>query len=212
MKVLRALPVPKPGTAHYKRAFNLIELAVVFLLIGLISAMVYKGKELLDTASVRAEVNKLSKLRNAIATVMTMTSKGDLDELDYLPATGYDTKPLFDLELISKEDIAVQGSSENWAIFPCINVAAGFKFDVDTGSGSMICALHKTYPIDLVCNTEVMSDNQDLDTGLGGAFERDGTKPGNPIDNISPGMKDGEFDCDALATKAPQVYGFILYR
>ncbi|MDR2105497.1 MAG: type II secretion system GspH family protein [Deferribacteraceae bacterium] len=195
-----------------KRGFNLIELAVVFLLIGLISAMVYKGKELLENASIRAEVHKLSKLRNAFATMMTTTSKGNIDELEYDSATGYKIQPLFDLELIAPEDLTVQGSSDNWSFYPCINNAASFSFDIINQTGSMICALHKTYPVDLICNTEVMNDNQNLSTGLGVAFKN--SQADDPYDNLT-GMVQGGFDCDLAKPSAatpPEVYGFILYR
>jgi prepilin-type N-terminal cleavage/methylation domain-containing protein len=198
-----------------KRGFNLIELAVVFLLIGLISAMVYKGKELLDTASIKADVNKISKLRNAVAAVMMMTAKGNIDELEYKDnITGYNIQQFFDLDLISKEDLTVQGTSDNWTIFPCINNANSFTFDVNNVSGTMVCALHMSYPVDVLCNTEIMSDNQDLDTGNGVAFTNGDAD--TPIDNLtSLGMVDGSFDCHLAkpsSTNTPEVYGFILYR
>jgi prepilin-type N-terminal cleavage/methylation domain-containing protein len=196
-----------------KRGFNLIELAVVFLLIGLISAMVYKGKELLDTASIRAEVNKLSKLRNAVATVMTMTSKGNIDELAYDNSThSYDLNPFFDLEILDRADLTVQGTSDKWEVKPCTNMGATFFFvNDDAGSGTMICALHQSYPVDLLCNTEVMSDNQDLKTGSGVAFADNGT---TLSDNLT-GMITGGFDCELAkpsGTNPPKIYGFILFR
>jgi prepilin-type N-terminal cleavage/methylation domain-containing protein len=199
-----------------KRGFNLIELAVVFLLIGLISAMVYKGKELLDTASIKADVNKISKLRNAVAAVMMMTAKGDIDELrfDNTTGVGYDTRQFFDLDLISKEDLTVQGSSDNWTLFPCINRADNFSIDVNNTSGSMVCALHRSYPVDVLCSTEVTSDNEDLDSGNGVAFsDSDGTMTIGELPTM--GMVEGNFDCylaKPSAINGPKVYGFILYR
>jgi prepilin-type N-terminal cleavage/methylation domain-containing protein len=197
-----------------KRGFNLIELAVVFLLIGLISAMVYKGKELLDTASIRAEVNKLSKLRNAVATVMTMTSKGNISELAYDNSTSsYDLAPFFDLEILDRADLTVQGSPDNWTVKPCTNMGAKFFFANDNaGSGTMICALHDTYPVDLLCSTEVMSDNQNLQTGAGVAFVNANT--GVTHDNLT-GMTTGGFDCvqaKPSSINTPKIYGFILFR
>ncbi|MDR2401262.1 MAG: type II secretion system GspH family protein [Deferribacteraceae bacterium] len=194
-----------------KRGFNLIELAVVFLLIGLISAMVYKGKELLDTASIRAEVNKMAKLRTAVATIMTLTAKGNIGELEYDNVTkSYNLQPFFELDLISAEDITVQGSSDNLTIRPCINKKKSFAFDPTGEDGSMICAKHDNYPVEFTCFSEVMIDNQDLATGLGVTFiSTTGTAA---KDNISPGMDPGVFDCYTVTEKNPQVFGFILYR
>jgi prepilin-type N-terminal cleavage/methylation domain-containing protein len=199
-----------------KRGFNLIELAVVFLLIGLISAMVYKGKELLDTASIKADVNKISKLRNAVAAVMMMTAKGNIDEFKYIDnQTGYDLKQFFTLDLLSREDLAVQGTSNTWALFPCINRADNFSFDIENVSGTMICALHKTYPLDVLCNTELMSDNQDLGSGNGVAFTDSGAKTPVTGDFSGIGMAKDNFDCHLArpsSTNIPKTYGFILYR
>ena len=49
-----------------ERGFTIVELAIVLVVIGIILSMAVKGKSLVDTARLRAEINKVRKLEAAI--------------------------------------------------------------------------------------------------------------------------------------------------
>jgi prepilin-type N-terminal cleavage/methylation domain-containing protein len=65
-----------------KKGFTLVEMSIVMVVIGLILGMALKGKSLLDSATIRNEVNKLSLMQSAVMTLLTTSSNdGSLNEL-----------------------------------------------------------------------------------------------------------------------------------
>ncbi len=49
-----------------KKGFTLIELAIALMVIGLILAMAMKGRAVVDSANIRADINKLNKISAAV--------------------------------------------------------------------------------------------------------------------------------------------------
>jgi prepilin-type N-terminal cleavage/methylation domain-containing protein len=56
-----------------KKGFTIVELAIVLVVIGIILGMAVKGKALLHSARIKAEVAKLNKFEAAVATYFAKT-------------------------------------------------------------------------------------------------------------------------------------------
>lgn len=49
-----------------KKGFTLVELAIVLVVIGLLMGMAFKGKALVDSARIKADINKINKIGTAL--------------------------------------------------------------------------------------------------------------------------------------------------
>lgn len=56
----------KQYTKKKLRGFSLIEIAIVLVVIGLLMGMVFKGKSILDAATLKADISKISKISTAL--------------------------------------------------------------------------------------------------------------------------------------------------
>jgi hypothetical protein len=143
----------------------MVELAIVLVVIGLILGMAIKGKTLIDSAKIRAEVIKISKFESAVYTYFVKT--GCLPALD--KSGRYDTASLVAIGALSQRDFYSEMAGDNWTLVACGMQPSGFNV---SGSGAEVCARmgvneHKKVPARLVCNIEKLLDDENLSTGLG---------------------------------------------
>ena len=172
-----------------RKAFTIVELAIVLVVIGIILAMVVKGKSLVDAARMRAEVAKVNKFEAAISEYYSLTG-GKLPQIAY--GNRIDRRPFIDAGLLTEKDyeinigtIVVSGREYKgyWAMGGCSSRDRPYMFSSWMNIRSQvknICILGVPDPDDittaqtinaldirLVCNIEVMKDDQFLGSGIG---------------------------------------------
>jgi prepilin-type N-terminal cleavage/methylation domain-containing protein len=149
-----------------KKAFNLVEISVVLLIIGIIAAMVLKGKELLDVSYYRSEIQKVEKIRNAVFALMAKYN-GNYSAVALDPAglaQGiFDNAQFFDNGLLDESSVKIQ-SGDNWTVAFCSSGTDNYSFNSD---GNYICARNPAFFFDIMCNLEVLLDDQSLKDGFG---------------------------------------------
>jgi prepilin-type N-terminal cleavage/methylation domain-containing protein len=217
-----------------KKAFNLVELSVVLLIIGIVAGMVLKGKDLLDASYYKMEAHKVDKIRSAVFALMAkyndsynsvvFTGDRKFKDLGDGDNTTFDYSQFFDNGLLDNNSIAVQ-SSDNWSISLCVaNPNAGshgyntkwvaVSSITDPAPGS-VCAWHPSLHSDIMCNLEVLMDDQSLDNRSGfGLASKDAPAPYN-----TQNFSDGAFECANLKPNAfgpiaadqPE-YGYLVYK
>jgi prepilin-type N-terminal cleavage/methylation domain-containing protein len=155
-----------------KKGFTLVELSIVMVVIGLIIGMALKGKSLLDSATIRNEVNKLSLMQSAVATLLTVSSSdGSLNELpkDNTSQNHFiENSFLINKGLLSAKDITY--NNDNHSIRFCTYpTGSNGYYDNDTvGGDNMLCAFTPAvWPLKFHCVAEVTLDNQNIATGKG---------------------------------------------
>ena len=162
-----------------KKGFTIVELAIVLVVIGIILGMAVKGKALVDAARMRAEVTKMNKFEAAVATYYARTN--------YLPeedASGNILKEVFiDKELLTNRDFEVRVGTGYWTANRCNTVSDGAavpKYNFEhSATGSNVCVIITTagtgstaLSVDskLMCNIEVMKDDENLSSGEGRGY------------------------------------------
>jgi prepilin-type N-terminal cleavage/methylation domain-containing protein len=156
-----------------KKGFTLVELSIVMVVIGLIIGMALKGKSLLDSATIRNEVNKLSLMQSAVATLLTTSSSdGSLNELpkdnDTLAYDFIENRFLINKGLLSAKDLSY--NNDNHSISFCAYPTGNDGYyESDTAkSDNMLCVFTPTtWPLRFHCVAEVTLDNQNIKTGKG---------------------------------------------
>ncbi len=150
-----------------RKGFTLLELTIVLVVIGLIMGMAIKGKTLVDSAKVRAEVVKMGKFETAVYTYFSKTGSS-LPPLD--TSTGrYDASSLITIGALGQRDYYSEMANDNWTLVACGMQPAGFSV---AATGSEVCARigladHIKVPARLACSIEKMLDDDDLSTGTG---------------------------------------------
>jgi prepilin-type N-terminal cleavage/methylation domain-containing protein len=190
-----------------KKAFTLVELSIVMVIIGLVMGMALKGKSLLDSATIRNEVNKLPLMQSAIAALLT-TSSGD-GYLSELPkdnkSKGYDfikNDFLINKGLLSAKDISYNYIQHE--IFFCANpTGTGFYGRDTVRTDNMLCAqTPNTWPLKFHCVAEVILDDQKVSAGKG--------RSDNSSDLEVGGVASGSpYDCNR-SVKATNSYSYLL--
>ena len=150
----------------HRKGFTMLELTIVLVVIGLILGMAIKGKTLIDSAKIRVEVIKLSKLESAVYAYFVKTN--GLPPLD--SSTGrFDISSLLALGALGQRDLYSEMAGDNWTLVACSMQSSGFSV---TASGGEVCARmgltdHKKIPARLVCSIEKMLDDENLNLGIG---------------------------------------------
>jgi prepilin-type N-terminal cleavage/methylation domain-containing protein len=155
-----------------KRAFTLVEMAIVLVAIGLIVGMALRGKTLLDSATVRSEVSKLNTIQAAVATLLVSTSAdGTLNDLpkEFEPSGYYyiDLTTLTNRGLLGKKDVT--SIEQNFIVYFCASEDNNQAFGFDTGQkNNALCArTPAVWPYKYICTAELMLDDQDIHAGKG---------------------------------------------
>jgi prepilin-type N-terminal cleavage/methylation domain-containing protein len=189
-----------------KKGFTLVEMSIVMVVIGLIIGMALKGKSLLDSATIRSEVNKLSLMQSAVATLLTTSSgDGSLNELpkDNTTHTYHfiETDFLINKGLLSAKDVSY--NNINHEIYFCEYPSGNGLFETDdNNTDSMLCAKTPgTWAYKFHCVAEVMFDDQKVNAGKG-------RSPGSDI-QVGGVASGGNYDCNKSA-KQTDNYSYLL--
>jgi hypothetical protein len=144
------------------------------VVIGLIIGMALKGKSLLESATIRNEVNKLSLMQSAVATLLTTSSRdGSLNELPKKDNGSYDyieNSFLINKGLLSAKDVSYNGQAHEirFCRYPNTTDSQGFYIDDTAKSDNMLCAITAdTWAYKFHCVAEVIFDDQKVRTGKG---------------------------------------------
>jgi type II secretory pathway pseudopilin PulG len=162
-----------------------VELAIVLVVIGIIAAMAIGGTDVLANAQVRSEVNKLSKFESALSTYRAANNKfpkalsGTDRRLNTLALVGLgvDAK---DLKSKFSEDTQNDTAYQLQYCAPDPDNTSGAGFEIGTAEASNIClniglgvvadgtneaALDNPIHSLIVCNTELLLDDENILTG-----------------------------------------------
>jgi prepilin-type N-terminal cleavage/methylation domain-containing protein len=155
-----------------KRAFTLVEMAIVLVAIGLIVGMALRGKTLLDSATVRSEVSKLSTIQSAVATLLVSTSAdGTLNDLPKeFDIGGYNYIDLLTLTnrgLLGTKDIT--SVEQKFMVYFCASINGNAAFDFDTGrkNNTLCVRTPNVWPYRYTCTAELILDDQNIKSGKG---------------------------------------------
>jgi prepilin-type N-terminal cleavage/methylation domain-containing protein len=202
-----------------KKAFNLVELSIVLLIIGIVAGMVLKGRDLLEASYYKMEVRKVDKIRNAVFALMAKYNGNIYDSvifednksfgaLNGTDNTTFDYVQFFDNGLLDNNSVAVQ-SADNWNVSLCIPNTGGNGYLIKKNENpTYICAYHAAFPLDIMCHLEVLMDDQHLYTGLGRISEE--------LEVFKANFDNKSFNCDGVTprfgTDALPGYGYLVYK
>jgi hypothetical protein len=151
-----------------------VVLVVVAITVLLGGAMAVKGKGLVDSARIRNEVAKLNELEAAAYIYWA-----DNNAMPEAMPDGFIPKETFiEAELLIDTDLGIklgENDGDEWALFRCELEGANFSANPQ---GKNICATvvrdNKVTPISnlLICNIEVMKDDEVNSTGEGRGWEQ----------------------------------------
>jgi prepilin-type N-terminal cleavage/methylation domain-containing protein len=189
-----------------KKAFNIVELSIVLVIIGILMAMVIKGKDLLNAAELRAEIRKIERIRDVTVSLVAQKS-GNLNYIKSDANGKVDIDQYFVSELLNAGDLRVADTTD-WGIYFCR--FAGDHYE-NNSTASNLCAINAYYYLDLICNAEIVLDDQSTTTGLGLA------KGSSFSENIFG--TSGKYNCDSVtrlgnsdnASGLPS-YGFLIFK
>jgi prepilin-type N-terminal cleavage/methylation domain-containing protein len=195
-----------------KKGFTLVEMSIVMVVIGLILGMALKGKSLLDSATIRNEVNKLSLMQSAVTTLLTTSSSdGSLNELPKDNTTkGYnfiENNFLVNKGLLSAKDISYDDAQHEIAYcsYPAGNSGAFIpELGHDDANNSMLCVFTPgNWPYKFHCVAETTLDDQNVLLGKG--------RSTNGTDALVGGVTGANpnYDCNKSA-KNTDNYTYIL--
>lgn len=203
-----------------KNGFTLIELAIVLVVIGLLLAMVVKGKSLIDAAKMKGELNKLSKIEAAVNTYFTRYNR--------LPGfTGGNTavtpdalaNALVEESLLLRSDLEAFDGTNYWTFIGCKD-KDGKAWDVGPiNKYSHLCAyLSKSAPVNninltaptdnefessFVCQIETSFDDKTVLGGLGRITDPNG---------YNGPMKNSSFKCSDKVIVGQQGIPTYVYK
>ena len=174
------------------RGFTIVELAIVLVVIGIILSMAVKGKSLVETARLRAEVNKIRKLEAAVhiylishpdmQTVQRPNSNTDWGDFDM--RYFYDNGILTPNDLRSMVDVRRWSEDGYWIPVRCqyygdaLNIQRGGNqtipfnptnfctrifSEVDENANRMY---YFPVPRRIQCAIEIYLDDEDVKTGV----------------------------------------------
>ena len=177
-----------------KKGFTIVELAIVLVVIGVILGMAVKGKSLVDTARLRAEVNKVRKLEAAVH--IYLATHPDMQVTERRPEFhgwgDFDMNYFYDNGILTQKDLEsmapkYDGTKGYWTPVRCqyyndsLNIYRGNSQDIPFDPTNF-CARIFSEVIDtnpslsrmrwvqmprrLQCAIEVFLDDEDVTTGV----------------------------------------------
>lgn len=176
-----------------KKAFTLVELAIVLVVIGLLLTLSIKGKSLVATAKMKAEVAKVTQIEKAFRNFTerfnffpgysngsTVTSQGLI--LNHLIGEGY----------ITEKDFEFDNGKAFWRFIPCVSNTE--RWDLSGAdlallkNGGMCIRLEDNVgniykaPGPFICQVEVTLDDSNVKRGKGRQYQPSPSNMlGNPI-------------------------------
>lgn len=105
-----------------KSGFTIVELAIVLVVIGIILAMAVKGKQLVETARIKADLAQIYKFETAFSIYYAKTGvlPTDLNKPRNGNASGdLDTQVLIDMEILSRNDMYSSVAGKSWGFIVC---------------------------------------------------------------------------------------------
>lgn len=174
-----------------KKGFTLVELAIVIVVIGILLSLAVKGKGIVDTAKVKNDVNKVLKIKTALASFYSKyhtvpgVSGGAIALRNDIMYTD-----LIKEGLVKADDFKRSGANTYYHFIGCDSSADGWKYGemslnasggsalpyiclmennitplADTSSGSS--SANVDVSLKDICYYETMIDDRDVLTGEG---------------------------------------------
>ena len=137
----------KKSKVYIKKGFTIVELAIVLVVIGIIMAMVVKGKQIVDSARDRAELAKIAKLEAATAIYNTYVHGNFLDMIE-------DKNSIGSTVVVGVAPLRI----DHMASLNIINyeqLKSRYKMDIPSGTYS---GKYDTYWMGMHCNKRSLSD------------------------------------------------------
>jgi prepilin-type N-terminal cleavage/methylation domain-containing protein len=148
----------------FKKAFTVIEMAIVLVIIGIILGMAVKGGALLQSSKIKAELRKADKIKTAAATWRVNNPAGigvfprdpndnSFLDIEHFVTLGYlsnaDINNPFNQWMLSRGNMPLSGHND------ILNINYGKTFMLHSNNVSP----------QFLCNFEVLSDDADVDNG-----------------------------------------------
>jgi prepilin-type N-terminal cleavage/methylation domain-containing protein len=153
-----------------KKAFTIVELSIVLVVIGIIAGMALKAKTIVDTAKMRTNVAKIERIRSAVG-VMMAQFEDDLKSFERDTVSGglYDSNILINKGLLKASDLdGVTSGTGKWAFYNCDPGLKGETGHDISGSydGANICIRHTELSPMYYCSVEKFMDDEDQTYGF----------------------------------------------
>lgn len=202
-----------------KFGFTIVELAIVLVVIGIILSMALKGKQLVEVAMLKREVQKIRKLETAFA--IYYAKKNGLPKYEYVRLSAsdrayVDMQAFYDLGLLTEKDLTVgsstssymaSGSNLNSAVSMCksaylpntdkkvwAHAENSNNSSFDRYSSQLeYCSDYTEITVNVVCEYEKLADDANVRDGNGRVHDT-GI---NELDNLDI----DDTDCLPLKTK-----------
>lgn len=187
-----------------KKGVTLIELAIVLVVIGSLLGLAFKGKELVESARLKADMNKIHKIATAISVYLSSNNKLPGEKTD----GNYSEKQLFqdliDEGSLTDKDLQMATLDQYFHLLPCKYFESpsgdkAFWAPIKTGGTKQIfpktaniCITASTVPAydnmnfdwtnkaqatqAFVCYVENQLDDKNLYSGDGRSYKDEGTK------------------------------------
>lgn len=153
-----------------KKGFTFVALAIGLVIMAMIAGLAVHAGGLVETARVRQNLQKISKMRDAVSILMSRVStQGSVQELRYVQNEGKNTYTLdisrfVQANLLHESDLEIGDSAVSWQMVRCGLTDGRNAANV---SGASICALAPSLSPALLCHIENIMDDQNTTTGRG---------------------------------------------
>jgi prepilin-type N-terminal cleavage/methylation domain-containing protein len=194
-----------------KKGFSFVELSIVLVIIGLIMAMVIKGKELITSSEIRKELNKFRKYEAAFTGTLMKTNKPfpePLPTTDSIPLltqwSDNVSNKFIEQNYLKEEDKLMRYNTSTAVVFyPDMDAlpAGGYDFPTNyTRSGESFSVYFSSVSDVFICLLENMIDDKDLETANG-----------RRVGGINKQFTSAEYsDCTGVAdNRRPYAYMFF---
>lgn len=170
-----------------KSGFTLVEVAIVLVVIGLLMGLVYKGSDLMDSARRKDDINKVLKIKSAMAIYHTKFSTLAGDRGANIITNNNIYNDLIREGLLTAKDFELSRTNKYFHFTGCGEpggAANGWDVsNIERGTNSFICVfeneatpasnidskstLNKNLTYKDICFYESMIDNKDVRNGEG---------------------------------------------